>query len=145
MRVLYLTHRLPFTANRGDRIRALHTLQVLSRHADVDVVSLVHSREEEAHARDLHDIASSVSVARTSRLRGYGRALVGLAGSRPFTHAFLDAPGVAVACRRLMAESPPDVVLALCSGMARFALAAPLSDVPLVIDLVSYFATVLQE
>jgi glycosyltransferase involved in cell wall biosynthesis len=34
------------------------------------------------------------------------------------------------------AEQHPDVVLAFCSGMARFALEPPLSDIPCVIDLV---------
>ena len=42
MRVLYLTHRLPFAPNRGDRIRSFHLLEGLRAAADVSLVSLVH-------------------------------------------------------------------------------------------------------
>jgi hypothetical protein len=63
----------------------------LAAHAEVDLVSLVHDRDEEEHAADLRDLARSVTVARVSRWLGYGRAVRGLATGRPFTHALLDA------------------------------------------------------
>ena len=40
MRILFLTHRLPYAANRGDRIRALYLLKFLARHHTIDLVSL---------------------------------------------------------------------------------------------------------
>ena len=136
MRVLFLTHRLPYAANRGDRIRALHILRMLGRHAEVDLVSLVHNATEQAHAADLGQWATSVTAAPLSRLRGYVRAITALPTDCPFTHAILDAPTVAAACRRLVDQHPPDVVLAYCSGMARFALEPPLNAIPLVFDMV---------
>jgi len=136
VRILFLTHRLPYAPNRGDRIRALHILRHLSAHAEVDLLSLVHDRDEQGHAADLHDLAASVTVARVSRWLGYGRAIRALTTGRPLTHALLDARAVGVACRRLAIERPPDVVLAYCSGMARFALEPPLNGLPLVLDMV---------
>lgn len=136
MRVLYLTHRLPYAPNRGDRIRALNTLRVLAPHASVDLVSLVHSREEARHADELRELATSVTVARVSRVMGYGRAAMALLHGRPLTLALLDSAAIRTACRRHIAEHPPDVVLALCSGMARFALAQPLDTIPLVLDMI---------
>jgi polysaccharide biosynthesis protein PslH len=136
VRILFLTHRLPYAPNRGDRIRALHILRLLAAHTEVDLVSLVHDRDEEQHAGDLRDLAASVTVARVSKSLGYGRAVLSLATGRPFTHALLDARGVKTACRRLTAERRPDIVLAYCSGMARFALEPPLNGLPLVLDMV---------
>ena len=49
MRILALTHRLPYAPNRGDRLRAYHMLQHLREHADVELVSLVHDDEEASH------------------------------------------------------------------------------------------------
>ena len=40
MKVLVLTHRLPFAPNRGDRVRAYHIIRLLAARADVHVVSL---------------------------------------------------------------------------------------------------------
>src|SRR5207247_9362003 len=42
VRVLFLTHRLPYAPNRGDRIRAYHILRMLASRAEVELVSLVH-------------------------------------------------------------------------------------------------------
>jgi sugar transferase (PEP-CTERM/EpsH1 system associated) len=136
VRILFLTHRLPYAPNRGDRIRALHILKRLARSAEVDLVSLVHDREEEQHAADLEPVTSSITVARVPRWSNYGRAVRALAAGQPLTHALLDAPGLASALRRLVVERPPHVVLAYCSGMARFALEPPLSGLPLVLDMV---------
>lgn len=136
MRILFLTHRLPYAANRGDRIRALHLLKFLAEHATVDLVSLVEDDEEAAHAADLRPLTASVRVARTSRFRGYARALAALPTKRTVTHALLDSADLDAAIRDAVAAHQPDVVLAFCSGMARVALAPPLGGVPLILDMV---------
>jgi hypothetical protein len=48
----------------------------------------------------------------------------------------LDAPAMRQELVRAMDRSRPDVVLAYCSGMARFALEPPLTDRPFVLDMV---------
>lgn len=135
LRVLFLTHRLPYTANRGDRLRALHILRFLAPHADIDLVSLVHSADEEGHARDLSDLCASVSVVRTRPLLGYTAAAVALPTRRPLTHALLDGPGLNRAIRMTIERHRPDVVLAYCSGMARLALEPALGSFPMVLDM----------
>jgi sugar transferase (PEP-CTERM/EpsH1 system associated) len=136
VRILFLTHRLPYAANKGDRIRALHLLRALAPHAQVDLVSLVHDADEASHAADLEPLASSVTVAPVSRLRGYVRAAAALGTRKPLTHALLDAPSLRDSIRRIVQQRRPDLILAYCSGMARFALEAPLDSIPLVVDLV---------
>jgi sugar transferase (PEP-CTERM/EpsH1 system associated) len=136
MRVLYLTHRLPYAPNRGDRIRAYHTLRCLRDVATVDLVSLVHDADEAAHASGLSDLADSVHVAMVPKLRNRLLGASRLASKRPLTHSLLDAPGMHRALLNIFRERRPDVVLAYCSGMAKFALEPPLNLVPIVIDMV---------
>src|ERR1035437_6552719 len=78
MRVLFLTHRLPYAPDRGDRIRAYHILRVLAGAADVDLVSLVHDEAEADHTDDLRGICGSVTLARISALRRYPAAMQAL-------------------------------------------------------------------
>jgi sugar transferase (PEP-CTERM/EpsH1 system associated) len=111
-------------------------LRVLSGRADVDIISLVHDAEEEAHAGDLKDLAQHVYVARAPKLRNLARGALSLLGSRPLTHSLLDAPGIRGLLRRVAKTHPPDAVLAYCSGMARFAMTPPLANVPCVLDMV---------
>jgi len=135
MKILYLTHRLPFAPNRGDRIRSYHTLRRLAARFTVEVVSLVHDAEEEAALAGMSALAR-VRPARVSRwgsrLRGVGALLTG----RPLTHALLHSGEVRPALDAVLREGRPDAVLALCSGMARYALEPPLAGLPLVIDVV---------
>jgi sugar transferase (PEP-CTERM/EpsH1 system associated) len=136
MNILLLTHRLPFAPNRGDRIRAYYLLEALARHADVDLMSLVHDRDEASQVELLQDRVRSVTTARMVRTRSWLRAAAALGTGQPLTHALLDAPGFDRALAGVVAEHRPHVVVALCSSMARFALRPPLDALPLILDLI---------
>lgn len=136
MRVLFLTHRLPYAPNRGDRVRAYHILQMLASRAEVDLVSFVHDREEAAQADVVRRVTPHVTTVAVPRVRNYLRAVRALPTALPLTHALLDAPDLDHTLRDIYARRPPDVVLAYCSGMARFALRPPLDTSPFVLDLV---------
>lgn len=136
MSVLFLTHRLPYAPNRGDRIRAFHLLHALAKANDVHLVSLVHDDEEAAHAVDLQGVAASVTIARVPAWRNRVRAAMRLATATPLTHLLLDAPDLRRQLERLVRTHPPNVVLSFCSGMANLALEQPLAAFPLVLDMV---------
>ncbi len=54
MRLLFLTHRVPYAPNRGDRIRAYHMLRYFKAQAiSVCVVALAHDDDEMAEAARL--------------------------------------------------------------------------------------------
>ncbi|MEO8680095.1 MAG: TIGR03087 family PEP-CTERM/XrtA system glycosyltransferase [Vicinamibacterales bacterium] len=136
MRVLVLTHRLPYAPNRGDRVRAYHVLQMLKTKVDLELVSFVHDAEEASHGNEVRAFVPQVTTLMVPELRKYGRAMSALAHQTPLTHALLDAPDMTSTLRRICAKRRPDVVLAYCSGMARFALEPPLDEVPFVLDFV---------
>lgn len=136
MRVLVLTHRLPFAPNRGDRVRAFHIVRLLAERADVHIVSLVHDHAEQAQTDTLRRMGIGVSTALVPRVRNLARGAVSLATPTPLTHMLLDSPALGMALEKATREHAPDVVLAYCSGIARFALASPLASTPLILDLV---------
>ena len=136
MNVLFLTHRLPYAPNRGDRLRAYHMLRTLAPHCRVNLVSLVHDADEAAHVEDLAALAATVTTAPVSKLSGVVRAIRSLPTRRPLTHALLHAASLPDALGRIVAIDPPDVVLAYCSSMARFAMEPPLRGIPWVLDMI---------
>lgn len=136
MRILFLTHRLPYAPNRGDRLRAYHILQWLRQRASVTLVSFVHSNDEAAHVEDMRSLVTSVTAVRVPVIRNHLRALATLATEAPLTHALLDARGMPAIFNQIVGVDPPHVVFAFGSGMAQFALRPPLSGLPLVLDLV---------
>ena len=101
----------------------------------LDIVSLVHDRDEMVAALRMRDAGYAVTSA---RFRGFE---CGVRSSRAHEHATAHASapaasGMRATLTRIVAETPPDVVLAYCSGMARFAVEPPLDRFPLVVDLV---------
>jgi polysaccharide biosynthesis protein PslH len=135
-RILFLTHRLPYAPNRGDRLRAYHLIRTLAREFEVDVLSLVHDEEEASHASGMTEFCHAVHVARVPRLMNLARGAVYFPTGRPLTHVLLDSPDVRQHITRLMADRRPDLVFAFCSGMARFALEPPLAAIPCLLDMV---------
>ena len=136
MRILFLTHRLPYAPNRGDRVRAYHILHHLASYAQVDLVSLVHDDEEASHAGDLASFTSSVTVVRVPRLRNMVMSGLRLPTRRPTTHSMLDGPELTPAIARVVGRNRPDLVFAYCSGLAHVVFQPPLRDLPLVVDMV---------
>jgi sugar transferase (PEP-CTERM/EpsH1 system associated) len=136
MRVLFLTHRLPYAPNRGDRIRAHHMVRVLARDHAVHVVSLVHSEDEFGRAGEVRALGVEVHCARVPRFRKYVRALVALATGKPLTHALLHSPELPRILRAAVHSGKPDVILAYCSSMAQYPLEEPLRGIPFVLDMV---------
>lgn len=136
MRVYFLTHRLPYAPNRGDRVRSFHIVRSLVRQVELTVVSLTGDRQESAHADQLRQLGVEVLTFEVPRWMNRIKATTQLTTARPLTHLLLDAPGIGSALQSLIVARPPDVVLAYCSGMARFAMESPLDRFPFVVDLV---------
>jgi sugar transferase (PEP-CTERM/EpsH1 system associated) len=99
-------------------------------------VSLVHDQDETSQVHHLQGRVRSVTIARVMRSRSWLRAAAALGTGQALTHALLDAPGFRRALDEVTAEHRPDVVVAFCSSMARFALEPPLDRIPLILDLV---------
>jgi polysaccharide biosynthesis protein PslH len=136
VRVLYLTHRLPYAPNRGDRIRSFHLLEGLGQAFEVDLVSLVHDDDEAGRTSDVAARGITVASVPVAGMSRWLRAPLALAGPEPLTHVLLDAPGIDGVLRNIVAARRPDVVVAFCSGMAKFAVRPPLSGIPFVLDMV---------
>lgn len=136
MRVLFLSHRLPYAPNRGDRIRSYHILQSMRVWADVDLISLVHDDEEAGHAAEVERFAATVRTVRVRKVPNTLRAALALASGRPLTHALLHSSDLRSAVASAVGAHRPDVVFAFCTGIAPIALEKPLRDIPLVLDMV---------
>ncbi len=137
IRVLYLAHRVPYAPNRGDRIRAYHSLRVL-REAGIHthVVAFAHDDAEHSSASRLGEVAESYDVLRLPAWRNKIRAGLALAGSTPLTHVLLDHPDAPALLASRVASFKPHVVIAFCSGMARLAVEPPCDALPFVLDMV---------
>lgn len=69
MRILCLTSRLPYPPNRGDRLRAYHFIEHLSREHELSLVSFIASESEREHVEPLRSFCEDVQVLSMSPYR----------------------------------------------------------------------------
>ena len=62
MQILFLTHRLPYPPDKGERIRAFHELRYLAERHEVDLFCFADSQESAENKQALQGICRSVYV-----------------------------------------------------------------------------------
>jgi sugar transferase (PEP-CTERM/EpsH1 system associated) len=133
--VLFLSHRVPYAPNRGDRVRAFHLLRELSRWATVDVASLAHDDDEASRGPELSGIARRVLIEKVPRAGNLARALLALPTSTPTTHTMLHSK-LGSAIDSLVAAARPDVLFCFCTGIGPLVFRQSVAAIPVVLDMV---------
>lgn len=120
-RLLFLTHRVPYPPDRGDRIRSYHLLDFLSRRFDVAVACTSDEIVRLAQRQHLQEFARRVSIEAIDPTYSKARALAMLAAGSPLTPAYFFRHRLARTIQRWHAQDPFDAVLTICTGMIHYA------------------------
>src|SRR6516165_749702 len=92
MRILYLSQRVPYPPDRGDKILTYHEIRHLARHHDVAVACLADGEADLANVTPLAEWTSSIDVVVLRPLAARLRAVTALASGLPFTLAHFNEP-----------------------------------------------------
>lgn len=117
--ILFLSHRLPYPPDRGDRIRSWHVLNALARLARVHVVAPCDTAADAQYVPIVENVAAAVTsvVRHSGKLRPMLRAL---ASGRPASvEAFID-PRLERAVDSLLAGHDIGCIYAFSSQMAHY-------------------------
>jgi sugar transferase (PEP-CTERM/EpsH1 system associated) len=119
--LLFLAHRIPYPPNKGDKIRAWHLLEHLSRRHRVHLGAFVDDPEDWRHADKLREVCASTKLVGIDPRWGKLRALTGLATGEPLTLPFYRHAGMQRWVDECIANGV-DRVLVYSSAMARFVM-----------------------
>jgi polysaccharide biosynthesis protein PslH len=135
-RVLYITHRVPYPPDKGDRIRNFHMLRQLSARAEVWLVALADEPVPESTRQALDAVCQVVRILPVS---GWGRkvraGLSAISGGSLTVGAFHE-PAVDAVVREFLAKTTFTSALVSCSGLAPYLQRSGLEKVPGYVDLV---------
>ena len=132
MRILYLCHRVPYPPDKGDKIRAFHQIQALSRRHQVHLLTLADSGVPDLSK--LYSLCERVEVFPIDRRAAYARAALGALRPRPLTLSFFESADMHARVRELARGERFDMILVYSSAMAPYA--EPFAGVPAVLDMV---------
>ncbi|MEZ6132853.1 MAG: TIGR03087 family PEP-CTERM/XrtA system glycosyltransferase [Planctomycetaceae bacterium] len=119
-RVLYITHRVPWPPDRGDRIRTWNILKFLSQRADVDLICLADEPVTTETRNALHSVTSRLAIVPHSGKRRYLRGALSLASGRTVTEGLFESRMLRSLVRVWGRKTDYTAAMASSSGIARY-------------------------
>lgn len=132
MQILFLTHRVPYPPDKGERIRAFHELRYLAARHEVDLFSFADSQECAENQHFLRGMCRRIYVEVSGKpmrlLRAAGNMLTG----RPTSFGFFHSRKFDLRVQLALRQFSYDVIFVCCSSMGN---SVPQSaTVPVVVD-----------
>jgi sugar transferase (PEP-CTERM/EpsH1 system associated) len=133
--VLFVTHRVPFPPDKGDRIRTYHLLRFLSRHARVHLATLADEPVSPETLTALAGLCVRAEIVPTGRLAMVG-GLRSLLVGRTISEGFFRSSRMRDVIRSWSAETGFIGAIASASSVAQYLKTRHLDGATRVIDLV---------
>lgn len=133
-KILFLSHRVPYPPDKGEKIRALHLLEHLAARHDVFLGALADEPVPEESAAWLKARCREVFLPRRRAFFAPPRLAGAVLTGRPLSVALSASGALARWCARLHETARPDLVFAFSSAMAQYAVGR--TKAPLIVDFV---------
>ena len=121
MKVLFLSHRVPFPPQSGSKVRAFNIIRHLSQqgHA-VTVASLARSEQELKEAEGLRSHCATLLLERVSAPAAWMRTVASLPTTTPSSFGYFHCPALLRRTRELLRSEEFDLVFVHSSSMAPY-------------------------
>jgi sugar transferase (PEP-CTERM/EpsH1 system associated) len=121
-RILYVTHRVPFPPDRGDRIRTWNVLKFLAERSSVDLACLADEPASDETLQQLRKVTNQLAIIPHSGRGRYIRGGISMIRGRTVTEGLFDCLRLFKVVSQWSQETNYDAVLASSSGVARYVL-----------------------
>lgn len=120
LKILFLSHRIPYPPNKGDKIRSWHLLNLCTRIGDVDLVSHADDPRDLRHCEHLRESCRSVYVEALHSMTGRLRATVALFSAQPLSVAWMTRARVKSRVEQMIASQDYDLIVAFSSQVVAY-------------------------
>ncbi len=134
MQILFLTHRMPYPPDKGERIRAFHELQYLGARHEVDLFCFADSQESAKYQTFLQAICRSVYVEVPPKSIRCLRAVRYFFAGKPISFGFFHSRKLKEKVQQAVQQRSYDVIFVYCSSMGE-SIPKP-APAPVVVDFV---------
>lgn len=136
MNILFLTHRVPYPPDRGDRIRSFHLLQHFTQQGNVYLASLNDEPAPKATQEALEERCEGVCVRTLGGPERWLRACQTMLAGRSATEGLFVHPAVAKQIKLWTDTIAFDVIVVFCSSMYPYVRHLQPGKTRTVVDLV---------
>lgn len=125
MKILYLSHRIPYPPNKGDKIRSFNEIKYLSDFHEIDLACLADNPDDLKYENDLKAYCKNVCVVRLSPLRAKVKSLIALALNKPLSVGYFYSRYLQKTINQWISENDYDAVICFSSPMAEYLFSSP--------------------
>lgn len=118
--LLFLTHRIPFPPNKGDKIRSFHILRHLSQSFRVHLGTFIDDPEDWRYVDNVHRFCGETCILPLNPTWGKFRSLKGFFTGQALTLPYYNRPALRAWVKRIVQERPLAGVLVFSSAMAQY-------------------------
>ncbi len=118
--LLYLTHRIPYPPNKGDKIRSYHVLQYLSQHYHVHLGTFIDDAEDWKHLDKIKDLCGETCFINLNPRIARIRSLSGLFTNSPLTLSYYGNKELQVWVNAQLETRSIDKIVIFSSAMAQY-------------------------
>src|SRR4051812_46614935 len=133
-RVLYLTHRVPYPPDKGDRIRNYHLLRQLARRCRVWLGCLADEPVGPETTAELDRLCERVAVVPVGWTGRWLRAGLSLVGGRSLSEGLFAEPGLRRVLREWTRETAFDTAVVSASSLVPYLRRDGLANTPAGVD-----------
>jgi sugar transferase (PEP-CTERM/EpsH1 system associated) len=118
--LLFLTHRIPYPPNKGDKIRSYHLLKHLTQRYRVHLGTFIDDPDDSQHIDHVKDLCGETHFARLNSNTARLRSLGGLITNQPLTLGYYRNAGLHAWVEQVLNELPIKCVLVFSSAVAQY-------------------------
>ncbi len=134
--IIYLTHRVPFPPDKGDRIRTFNILRYLATRTQVLLGCVADEPVPEEHLRVLKGLCAEVCVIDNTSIRRWMRGAMSFATGCTISEGLFYQPDLERRLARWLTEYPVAACLLSASSLAPYLRAPGMGQIPAVVDLI---------
>lgn len=130
MNILYLSHRIPYPPNKGDKIRSFNEIKFLSQSHNIDLVCLADEPDDLLYAAALKEYCRYVEVFPLNKTIAKIRGVLSLVGGSSISVGYFYQQNMQQCVDRLLTENSYDAVLCFSSTMAEYIFKSSSAKLP---------------
>ena len=120
--LLFLSQRLPFPPNKGEKITAFNIVRHLGQRFDVHVGTFVDTPEDVSEIEGLRPYCASLHVERIAKPWAWVPAMLRWLGGLPFSFALFRAAGLKAYVQKVINQYQPVAIVTHSSNISDYAL-----------------------
>ncbi len=123
MNLIYLSHRIPYPPNKGDKIRSFNQIKYLAESGhDIHLVCLADNRQDLDYSHKLRKWCKSVHVEYRSPVRAKALSFPWLLSTKPLSVPYFYSPNLQKKVDRLLEQGNISTVFCFSSVMGEYVL-----------------------